>query len=207
MGTDLLRVVEITDISDDFLLPWLDLYETAFPPAERTLVSEQLKLLKGEAADEASNHYMLAMLDAEGTMIGLMQYEVLVESGVAFLWYMAVRLEERNTGLGTRIYSLLWDRLAEEWCDFLVFEVEIPEQVESQEDRSLAERRIAFYRRQGAQLLGGVRYIQSIGWHQPPTPMHVMVHCRDRKDPQAAFHLAKSVFGDSMTQVGRLYLE
>jgi hypothetical protein len=43
-----------------------------------------------------------------------------------------------------------------------VFEVEIPEQAESQEGRRLAESPIAFYQRQGAQLLGDVQYMQSV---------------------------------------------
>jgi ribosomal protein S18 acetylase RimI-like enzyme len=206
MESGLHRFVQITDINDDFLLPWLDLYETAFAPAERILVSNQLELLKRRAAGEASHNYMLAALNAHGALIGLLQYQILAEADAAFLWYMALQVKERNRGLGTQMYSELWDRLDSEACRDLVFEVEIPEQAESQEDRRVAERRIAFYQRQGAQLLGGVQYMQSVGWHQPPMPMHIMVHHRDRKSPQAAYDLAKAVFGDSITQVGPLSL-
>ena len=207
MESDTLRFVEITDINDDLLLPWLDLYETAFPPPERILISAHLRILKGKAAGEARHDHMLAALDAPGSLIGLLQYEILPEADAGFLWYLAVQAKERNRGLGTRMYRELWDRLDAETCSALVFEVEIPEHVESQEDRHLAERRIAFYRRQGAKLLGGVRYIQSVGWHQPSVPMHVMVHPRERIDPQAAYDLAKAIFEDSITQVGRLSLD
>lgn len=171
------------------------------------LVSDHLRLLKQKAAGEASHHYMLATLNAHGAVIGLLQYEILTESDAAFLWYMALQLKERNKGLGTQMYSELWNRLDTETCRVLVFEVEIPEQAESQEDRRVAERRISFYRRQGAQLLRGVQYMQSVGWHQPPILMHVMVHSRDRTSPQAAYDLAKAVFGDSINQVGQLSLE
>ena len=207
MESNMLRFVEINDINDEFLLPWLDLYETAFLPTERILVSGHLMLLRRKAAGEVRHHHMLAALNAHRAVIGLLQYEILAETDAAFLWYMALQAKERNKGLGTRMYSELWDRLDVEACRDLVFEVEIPELAESYEDRRLAERRITFYRRQGAQLLGGVQYIQSVGWHQPPIPMHVMVHRRDRKSPQDAYNLAKAVFGDSITQVGRLSLE
>ena len=37
--------VPIEDLHDELLLPWLDLYETAFPPTERVLISTILENL------------------------------------------------------------------------------------------------------------------------------------------------------------------
>lgn len=202
-----IQFVEIVGIDDDLLLPWLDLYETAFPPTERVLVSSQLKLLKHRAPDEAADHHILAVLNEQGSLTGMLQYEVIQNVSAAFLWYFAVQPEHRGKGLGTQMYQELWHRLDLDTSTVLVFEVEMPEEAQSQEQRRLAERRIAFYHRQGARLLRGVHYMQSVGWHQPLTPMHVMVHAHEQIDALTAYDMARAVFQDSISQIGQLALE
>lgn len=65
-----LRFVDITDIRDGLLLPWLNLYETSFPPEEKMLVSEFLLLLKEKAEGEREHSHMTAALDSEGKLFG-----------------------------------------------------------------------------------------------------------------------------------------
>ncbi len=195
-----LRITEITTLDDNLLIPWLDLYETAFPANERMLVSFYLRLLK----EKWPNHHLLAV-QCEGIFVGLVHYVVIAEHRLAWLWMFAVTPESRNLGLGAAIY---WDVVARlpVGTVAMLLEVERPDLAHTDADRQLAARRIAFYRRQGAQLLDGVHYVQSVGPHQSPLAMHVMVHLLQPMDADAAFQLARAVFGDAITQTRELSL-
>ena len=50
---------ELTSLEDGLLLPWLDLYETAFPPYEKVLVSHFLSLLKSKNSDQGKAEFVL----------------------------------------------------------------------------------------------------------------------------------------------------
>ena len=199
-----LYITEITDLDDDLLLPWLDLYETAFPPAERMLVSFYLRLLREKQEGLHSDHHLLAV-QREGVFVGLAHYVVVAEHNLAWLWMFAVTPEARNQGLGAAIYADVVRRLPAGTVAMLI-EVERPDLAHTDAERRLAERRIAFYRRQGARLLEGVHYVQSVGPHQPPLPMHVMIHPLQPLDAGTAFRLAHAVFDDAVTQTGALSL-
>lgn len=193
-------ITAITRLDDDLLLPWLDLYETAFPANERMLVSFYLRLLK----EQWPNHHLLA-IQREGQFVGLTHYVVIAEHHLAWLWMFAVTPEARNHGLGAAIYREIVGRLPVGTVAMLL-EVERPDLAHTAADRQLAERRIAFYRRQGARLLDGVHYVQSVGPHQLPLAMHIMVHPLQPVDAPTAFRLAHTLFGDAITQTGELSL-
>ena len=199
-----LHIVEISDPDDDMLLPWLDLYEVAFPPNERMLVSFYLRLLKEKRGGLQPDHHLLAV-QREGVFVGLAHYVVIAEHNLAWLWMFAVTPEARNHGVGAAIYRDVARRLPVGTTAVLL-EVKRPDLASSEEERHLAERRIAFYRRQGARLLEGVYYVQSVGPHQPPLPMHVMLHPLQPLDAETAFQLAQAIFGDTITQTGALSL-
>jgi GNAT superfamily N-acetyltransferase len=219
-----MRFVELTSLQDDLLLPWLDLYETAFPAAERVLVSKHLLALRGESdPDEPGEHRLLAALAGNATFAGLARYQVLPDLGVAYLWYLATAPEVRNQGVGTKFYQEIVRRArgpaVQAAMQAMVIEVEIPAQPGGGEgasaaaenpaveaERALAQRRIAFYRRQGARLLEGIHYLQTVGRHQAPVPMHVMFHAFAALDAGQAFALARSLWGEQVNQVGELRL-
>jgi GNAT superfamily N-acetyltransferase len=209
----LLEIVELTDPADELLLPWLDLCETAFPPAERVLISTHLRILARKARGEATEQHMLAALDAQRALVGMAWYQVEREAGSAFLWYLAVVPPERGRGLGADLYMEILRRVAPE-ARALFFEVEIPAQIGTDEGRRLAARRIGFYRRLGARRLSGIRYLQYVGPHQPPMPMHVMVHPlrppnagSPAADAAALYALAREFWGDWLSQDGDLALD
>jgi ribosomal protein S18 acetylase RimI-like enzyme len=185
---------EITAATDPLFLEWLDLYETAFPPAERLLVSTLLKMLTEEAGAGEHRKHFVAMQSAAGGVVGMMLYSTDPEQRAAVLWYLAIKRSKRCQGLGTVAYGELLKRLDPASYDALLFEVEIPRRTNAEE----ARRRIEFYRRQGAFLLEGIRYLQFVGWHYPPTPMHIMVQPLHPLDWDQAFALAKKVFGDAI---------
>ncbi len=196
-----LRMIEIKSRSDEILLPWLDLYETAFPAVERVLVS---RLLERLSPDNCLDH-MLAAVDEQDNLAAILYYVDVPDAQAAFLWYFAVIPALRGQGWGAWLYQALLQRLHNGELA-LFFDVESPTEANSHEEREIAERRIQFYRRQGALLLTGVRYIQQAGSHQPPLPMHLMVHPLQPLSAQEAYHMAHSFLPDALSQTGELHL-
>lgn len=203
MTSDDMVLTEIVDLYDPHLLPWLDLYETAFPPPERMLVSFILDVIGKRKRGEPADTQLWAVLDPTDALVGTVMFSLHPQVEVAFLWYLAVDPQRRSQGLGARIYQKIIQQIQPAGLKALVFEVEIPEGENAQN----AWRRIKFYRREGAQLLHGIRYIQQVGWHQPPIPMHVMIHPLQPLVPATAFNLAKAIFKESIEQTGTLSLE
>ena len=191
------NLLGLRGLDDANLLPWLELYETAFPAPERLLVAAVLRMIRDQV--EGSSEMFLSAISA-GTFAGLVHYERFPAERVAGLWYLAVNPTIRGGGLGSRIYETLWRELTDAGYRALVFEVEIPELAATGEIRQFAERRIEFYRRLGTRLLTGVDHIQHVGAHQPPVAMHVMVHAAGECSPEQGFQFARVVLGDSVRQ-------
>lgn len=200
------HIVDIADLNDDLLLPWLDLYETAFPPIEKALVSTYIGLLKDKAQGLRQNHHILAMLDQNDQLAGIAHVELRQKENVALFWYLAITAAERNHGLGSTLYRAVLHRLPDT-LSAVILEVEKPELAETPQQRDLARRRIDFYRRLGALQLTGIHYLQIVGPHQPPLPMHILVHPLQPLDADTAFHICQSIFQDQITQTGLLALE
>lgn len=200
-----LEFVEIDGVDHDLLPDWLDLYEVSFPPEEKVLVSSFLRLLRAKSAGRKQESCMLAALDGTGEMVGIMRFDADSDTHIAYFWYLAIRPETRSRGLGSACFSEVLKRATEAGMRALVFEVEIPEEQPNPEHRELAQRRIGFYRRQGAMLLGGIHYVHSVGPHQPEVLMHIMVRPIEPVSPREAFDMAKTLF-DGVTQVGELTL-
>lgn len=195
---------EITDVRDDLLMPWLDLYETSFPPEEKMLVSTFLRRLKLKARGDEPDWHMLAALDGEGEFVGLLCYEARPETGIAAFWYLATLPNLRGGGIGSACYREVARRARESGARMMLLEVELPEE---SADPDLARRRIEFYRRQGVKLLRGIHYMQSVGEHQPSIPMNIMIHPFEPVTPADAFEAARIYFEEGLKQVGELGLE
>lgn len=199
---------EIITLEDALYDDYLDLYQQSFPLDEQVLVSDHNRALRQRMRRESSDQHLLAMLDEDGALVGMARYELETDCGAAVLWYVAVQEESRGKGAGTILYREIVRRVAEEMPDVsaLVYEVEKPDHTPDDERARLAERRIAFYQRNGAVLLGGIHYVQSVGW-QPEVQMHLMLHPYKPIGEAQAFAIAKSIFGDALEQVGELSLK
>ena len=206
MATYQVSYGEITRLEDDLLLPWLDLYEITFPPEEKILVSKFLTHLKDKAGNTTTDFFMLAAVHNHTTLAGIACYQIFPKQGAALLWYLAVASHQRNRGLGGAIYQEIIRRIDLAKCAVLIMEVEIPDLCHTPETRQYATRRISFYRRQGALRLDGIHYLQFVGDHLPPTPMHILVHPIKPISPQAAFNLVYTITQDAITQTGDLTL-
>lgn len=160
-----IRLHEITDLFDPYLLPWLDLYESAFPPHERAPVSWQIRILQQRQAEQTPYRWLWALLEPGGKFLGLAQASYNLDHRLVYLGYFAVEPGARGQGLGARFYNLLlpfWRQPAgvspELLPDFMLFDVERPDSLPDPADQAVAQRRIAFYQRLGAEVLPGVTF-------------------------------------------------
>jgi GNAT superfamily N-acetyltransferase len=203
--TPAISLVPLRGLDDPHLLPWMELYELAFPPNERLLISDMLEIARAQAQDGPHTEYLLSAL-AGGEFAGLVHYETFPQLGLAGLWGLATRPAIRGQGLGAAIYDALWQRLRADGCRGLILEVERPDMTHGEAARQLAVRRIRFYQRLGARLLTGVEYLQTVGPHQPPLPMHVMIHAAAGCSPEEAYGWVRALARDAVLQVGALGL-
>jgi ribosomal protein S18 acetylase RimI-like enzyme len=201
------RIVELTGLHDELLPAWLDLYETSFPFNERLLVSHFIRLLQAKEQGEAKQITLSALAGQSHDLIGMAAWHYIQEPGIAYLWYIAICPEARSRGLGSMYYHAFLASAFAKGARLALFEVEKPELARDEPERILAQRRIDFYTRQGARLLTGIHYLQSVGAHAPSTPMHLMFHAKDDLSPSEAYRLASQVLGDALQQVGPLALE
>ena len=201
-----LRFIEIQQLSDDLLLPWLDLFETAFPAVERVLVSSLLEIVRALVPNNAEGDHLVAATDETGAFAGLMAYQIRQDARLALLCYLAVAPSLRNRGLGSVMYGEMLSRARQARSQLLLFEVERPDHADTNDGRATAERRIEFYRRKGARLLEGIQYEQVVGWHQPPLPMYLMAHPLEPMDDLSVFRSAHSILGPQIVQTGSLRL-
>jgi GNAT superfamily N-acetyltransferase len=204
--TESISFQPIDSLHHPLFTSWLDLYETAFPPEERILVSAFVEMLQQKEAGRTMDVELLAAINASHELVGVAFYDIHPQWGLATLWYMAVNSHIRSQGLGSQIYQEIIQRAKAAGCQAMFFEVEIPELAHTPETKALAERRICFYQRNGAKILQVIRYLQSVGWHQPVTPMHIMIHILQPQTPETAFTFAKQIFEDNLQQDGPLSL-
>ena len=194
----------ITSLQDDLLLPWLDLYESAFPYAERVPVSMLLGMLKTKTKD----FHMLAALDEEDAFAGLAFYILPEEANgrAGFLWYLATRPDLRGQGLGAWMYRGIMARLPRS-VEALYYDVEMPALAVTPEEHDLARRRIRFYQRLGAHVLAGIRDNIQTAPDRPKITLHLMVHPRASLSPLEAYHLAATFLPTELELTGEVGYE
>ena len=202
-----LRFIEIDRVDHELLPDWLNIYECSFPPEEKVLVSCFFGLLQKKYAGDMADSHMLAAVDDEAGVVGILRFDIDRDSRIAYLWYLAAREDLRGRGLGSKCFDEVVDRAKEAGIRALVWEVEMPEQQFELGHREFAERRISFYKRHGGKLLRGIQYIHTVGPHQPRILMNIMVCPIEPISPQDAFNVARILFGEYVMQIGELTLE
>ena len=205
MNPDAYQYKRLKGVQDDLMIPWLELYEQAFPARERILVADILSLWRNPTS--LQHEYLLGVLDPEKNFAGLVWYSTRPEYGLALLWYLAVQPHLRSRGVGAQIYQYVVSQLNPREYSALIYEVEIPEEAETPEQADFARSRIEFYRRNGGMLLNGIHYEREVGSHAAPIPMHLMVHPLSAITAEQAFALCRSVLGDAISQTGVLTLD
>ena len=166
---------EITDIRDPLLLPWLDLYETAFPEAERSLVSSHLEDLLLPTQSEEVKH-RLVCVDEQGQFLGMARYSFVPNIPLIYLIYLAVVPEQRSAGIGGQLFEEVRRHAHHQHPSgkIMAWEVERPDAAAAGEEARLSERRIQFYRRLGGKLVAGIDYAIQNRPELPVVPLHLM---------------------------------
>jgi GNAT superfamily N-acetyltransferase len=206
-GTDY-TVVEIESRDHPLWPVWKEIYLDSFPPNERMTLAFFEGFFERKLRGEASSQHMLALTNGAGELLCIGFYETNSELRVAFLWYLATCASERGQGIGGRLYAAMRERARAAGARLLVFEVEIPELEGAQPDGSagFAQRRIDWYRRQGARLLEGIEYFQEVDSTDELTPMHLMVDLWEPMSAEETFAILKDLFGEALEQKGSLRL-
>ncbi|GIL11737.1 MAG: hypothetical protein BroJett038_04570 [Chloroflexota bacterium] len=172
---------DVSDLDTPLGREVLAIYEQAFPEVERDPVENIAASLKNPDPD--TDMTRLRALAEENRVVGFTYFSTYKDYYLGFLKFIAVRQDIRGKGYGP---LLLQDAIQQVRADGrratgwpylgLVLEVERPETAESDQDRQLRERRIQFYRRNGAVMIEGTDYIAPpVALGQPPLPFHLMV--------------------------------
>lgn len=104
--------------------------------------------------------YTCYVLEDEESMKGYASF-VWTNDDVVLLDYFAINSSERGTGIGSKMINMLVEELKDE---LIIFECESPDTAKDLDERTIRERRISFYEKNGANLstiqtkMLGVRY-------------------------------------------------
>ncbi|MBK9928118.1 MAG: GNAT family N-acetyltransferase [Anaerolineales bacterium] len=172
---------EVTDLDSSLGRQALQIYERSFPEIERDPVENIATSLRNENPDKEVTH--LRVLIEDDVVAGFTYFSSYKEYYLGFLKFIAVREDIRGKGVGP---ILLQDAIQQVRADGvwatgwsylgLVLEVERPEMAENDQDRQIRERRIQFYKRNGAVLIKDLDYIAPpLADDKPSIPFHLMV--------------------------------
>ena len=127
---------------------WWEIYEDAFPPAEREPQDVVLRSLRASVG--------LAFRARQGGItVGIATTHLLLRPPAVFLVYLAIDREQRNAGLGGRLLEYAWQTSARRLDQQgsaplgLIWEVDDPMAAVDSEEALLRERRIGFFQRHG----------------------------------------------------------
>lgn len=124
-----------------------EIYVASFPASERVP-------LDGLAADVERGACLLCTAVAEHRLVGFTFASPLDQTNVHLLMYMAVARGERGKGIGTRLLRYVAEQVGRYWRSLgLLIEVESDDSAGDQEKQDLRRRRIAFYCRNGAEVI------------------------------------------------------
>jgi ribosomal protein S18 acetylase RimI-like enzyme len=204
----------ITSVHDPHLIPALRIYQEAFPVHEQMSVAFWFETVL--SLPQPGTQFYAAVDRETGETLGMALYrtpgmagEVPPPEPVAFLYYLCVRGDRRGEGLGATVYQDLVRSLFRTGYAAMVFEVEKPEEARRHGEAAgeVAERRVRWYQRNGARLLRGVDYLQTVDTGLPGTPMHVMIHTPNAVTPETAYALACSGLEEDLRRTSELALE
>ena len=199
---------EIVAVDDPLFPAFLDAYETCFPANEREPVSKLLCVLVERKA--APHRQVFLAGESERSLATMAKYTLFPATRMAYLTYMAVvDPAHRGRGLGTLTFQEIVRRIGVEQSDAAGLLLEIDDPAKYRDDRAaeaIAERRIRFYRQLGVQLLGGIRYNQTVEFFPEGTPMLIGVLPLGQVTAQWVYDRAVDLFESDVEQTGALVL-
>ena len=164
--TEFSQTVDITSKSFEDAMA---IYIEAIPAAER----QNIDTIKDRIKNGKEKLYIASINDKIALMALLYPLE---SSQFVLLDYMAVKPEYRKHGLGSEFLKNI-NRITGLKNRFFLFEVEDPKAGSDTETR---QRRVYFYRKNGAKILKNVRYILPPLQGNTPTDMILLVMAQNR---------------------------
>ncbi len=194
------RTVEALSGSDR--TSFIRIYEESFPCSERDDTQALL------ASIEAGSRVCIVAYSND-QLVGLAVLLALVGLNIQFLEYFAVDSRRRSLGIGTQFLDHLRIELrsAQSPTSGIVFEVDQPDDAES-EERQLRQRRIEFYKRNGAVLVECAPTYRAPNLQQEGTlPSSLMWLPLDPRIPRLGGDLLKKSVLAILTQSYKLRLD
>jgi hypothetical protein len=156
--------LEVHATTDPYFNGAMDIYVDSFPPNER----HSLEVIRQRVTNKESR--LFVGVDQNEVVLMCLIYNL---SSAEFLLfdYMAVSATKRGLGVGSLFLQFIRSHF-KLTAKYMVLEVENPAHGDNREER---EKRVAFYKKNGAKLLAGVRYILPALDNTTPTEMVLMV--------------------------------
>jgi len=164
MSIDFSDPLTISELTSDH--GWWEIYRASFPIEEREPEAVILKSL------EAGPGIALRARD-EGKTVGIATLHRLSDVPIAFCVYIAITASFRGHGIGRRFFEHVSEVAREKQGLGMIWEVEDPAIVKSEEEAHLRERRIQFFESLGGRLLPA-GYLQPPLNGHPPVPMRLV---------------------------------
>lgn len=154
------------------------IYDASFPPEEKDPPDVVLK-----TADPS--HGMVFCTRSEGRTLALATVQLLRGVPYGFLIYLAVAPECKGQGLGGALLDFASQVLESSApaCRGLIWEVDRPQDTESEAERIKRVRRLGFFQRHAGQVLEAP-YLQPALDGEHVVPMHLMTRLFSRSTPQ-----------------------
>ena len=191
----------VTQLQDAVLPAVIDLYQTAFPVEEQMLASFFWTLFH----PDSKRH--LAVAEQDDAFIGFVVWEDGDASLPGYLWYLAVREDNRGGGAGKSLYGHAVHTLHDAGVPAVMFEVELPEEAEQRAGilaGQIAHKRISWYCKLGARSLKGVHFDCTTDW-MGSIVMLPMIHSFNQSiTAQQAFDWGVAVLADGNASDFRL---
>src|SRR5215471_6098379 len=160
----MLKFSQIKDIGSPDFKAALDIYAEAFPANER----HPLNIIK-DRVKKGLNIAYIGRLNNKVVFMALLW--PLKNTKFILLDYMATSSRQRGKNIGSLFMQEMRASLEKEGKHFIM-EIENPEFGDNKEER---EKRVAFYRKNGAKELKSVRYILPALQRSKPTEMILMI--------------------------------
>jgi len=162
----MVEFVELTSVDSPEYNQAIEIYEEAFPLAERQPVS----VIRHRISSGLYQAYV-GRLEETGEVVSLAFLWPFKDSNFILLDYLAVKKSIRGQNVGSAYLASMIQVLNPQQ-KYLLIEVDNPKFAP---DESEATRRIAFYQRNGAQLMKDLRYLLPPAQGNEPTEMMLMI--------------------------------
>lgn len=154
MYSGLLTFYRAEHLDGSFLDALNVIYTISFPPGERVEFSKLISDI------HSKRHEIYLVQNEQSKLIGFAILALLLSSKVWFGEYIAIAPDYRNQGIGSELIKFITKDLKERTnAAGLIFEVETEDEGDD-EEKDLRQRRIAFYKRLGANIINCVQDYQ-----------------------------------------------